>query len=61
MKGIKFKAAYGDQGRVAVIGQGSLNGIHIYVNGYYRGTINCIMVNGECIGEPTENSVTRER
>ena len=36
MKGIKFKAAYGDQGRVAVISQGSLNGIHIYVNGYYR-------------------------
>jgi len=60
MKGIKFKAAYGDQGRVAVISQGSLNGIHIYVNGYYQGTINCIM--GKCGGHwrpPTENSVTR--
>jgi len=64
MKGIKFKAAYGDQDREAVISQvsGSLNGIHIYVNDYYQGTINCIM--GKWVvhwRQPTEKSATRDR
>jgi len=62
MKGIKFEAAYGDQGRVAVISQGSLNAIHIHVNGYYRGTINCIRGKwGVHWRGATEKSVTRDR
>jgi len=54
MKGIKFKAAYGDEGRVAMISQGSLNGIHINVNGYY-------LYYGVHWRQPTEKSVTRDR
>ena len=41
MKSIKFKAAYGDEQRKGVISQvsGSQNGVRIFINDYYLGSV----------------------
>ncbi|WP_448104710.1 hypothetical protein [Pedobacter panaciterrae] len=63
MKSLKFAAAFGDEDRNVEIGQvsGSIGLLHIYVDNYFAGSINCVL--GKWVVHwvvPTDRSVLQE-